>query len=296
MTASASMQPGISSGQFQWRNHEIAYEIIGNGPETCILVHGLMLDSYLNHDLAFRFASAGYRVVLLDLLGHGRSSKPFDLREYRVDLYADQLLACMDHLQIEQAMIGGVSLGAITALNAAALAPQRVKALFLEMPVMEISTTFAALLFIPVLTALKRGPRVYRGFASLLQRVPRRWSDATQSVLHALSADPAVTSAVLHGILVGPVVPALAERRKLTMPALIIGHRRDRLHNFRDAEALAHDLPNARLLRANSILELRMRPERLWREIEPFLTQARLGAGMPFGASMPKGVRNPVAV
>jgi hypothetical protein len=55
------------------------------------------------------------------------------------------------------------------------------------------------------------------------------------------------------------------------IPALVIGHQSDRIHPFHDAEQLADRLPDARLLQARSVLELRLRPERLTGEIAQFL-------------------------
>ena len=51
----------------------------------------------------------------------------------------------------------------------------------------------------------------------------------------------------------------------------MIGHPRDPVHPFSDADMLAHELPNARLIDANSIIELRMRPARLTAEIADFV-------------------------
>ena len=42
----------------------------------------------------------------------------------------------------------------------------------------------------------------------------------------------------------------------------MIGHPRDPVHPFSDAGMLASELPNARLVNASSILELRLQPER----------------------------------
>jgi acyl-CoA-binding protein/pimeloyl-ACP methyl ester carboxylesterase len=275
----------VQSGSFQHGAHQLGYEIYGNDGVPCILVHGLLLDSLVNRELAQKFASLGYRVVLLDLLGHGRSDKPTDPCEHRIDFYAEQLLACLDHLGIQQALMGGVSLGAITALEAATRAPQRCLGLFIEMPVMEWSTTFAAMLLVPVLTAADFGKWFYRPLARLLRRLPRPRTPWMASALNAASAEPEVITAVLHGILVGPVVPSTNARRKLTMPALVIGHAGDRLHSLRDAIALARELPDARLLKARSILELRARPQRLWPDIRDFLLQVRERA--PVGARRP---------
>ncbi|MBN2624492.1 MAG: hypothetical protein JXA83_14030, partial [Acidimicrobiales bacterium] len=86
-----------------------------------------------------------------------------------------------------------------------------------------------------------------------------------------LASPPDVSTAVLHGILVGPTVPTVDERRGIEVPALVVGHRADFIHPFSDAEALARQLPNARLVRASSVVELRWRPERLLAEIDRFL-------------------------
>jgi len=50
----------------------------------------------------------------------------------------------------------------------------------------------------------------------------------------------------------------------------VIGHPRDPLHPFSDAGMLADELPNARLIDANSIIELRVRPARLTARIAEF--------------------------
>ena len=54
---------------------------------------------------------------------------------------------------------------------------------------------------------------------------------------------------------------------------LIIGHPRDPVHPFSDADELARELRNARLVDANSILELRLAPERLTPEIARFVDE-----------------------
>ena len=51
----------------------------------------------------------------------------------------------------------------------------------------------------------------------------------------------------------------------------MIGHPRDPVHPFSDADALTRELPNARLVDANSIIELRLWPERLTGEICEFV-------------------------
>lgn len=152
------MTKPLETGRFRCGRYQLAYEIHGDSGIPCVLLHGLLLDSRMNRDLAARFVTQGYRVILLDLLGHGESDKPTDPRELRVDFFADQTLELLDHLGIERALIGGISLGAITALQVAVKAPQRCLGLFIEMPVMEWSTMFAALLLVPLITLTPLSP------------------------------------------------------------------------------------------------------------------------------------------
>ena len=69
------------------------------------------------------------------------------------------------------------------------------------------------------------------------------------------------------------VVGGLAVRQMLQPPALVIGHRRDPIHPFSDSGALVDELPNARLVQAESVVELLVTPERLTDEIAAFLDE-----------------------
>ena len=88
-----------------------------------VYLHGLLLDSDMNRGIAAALAEQGNRVVLLDLLGHGRSDKPAHASHYRIDTYADQVVALLDHLAPPQAVLGGMSLGANVSLFAVAVNP-----------------------------------------------------------------------------------------------------------------------------------------------------------------------------
>lgn len=253
-------------------HYRLGYEIYGPPQGTpVLLVHGILMDAYCNRDIAATLSAEGYRVILLDLLGHGRSDKPTKAAEHRVDFYAEQVLGLMDHLGLERAVLGGVSLGAITTLTAAALAPHRVRALFLEMPVAENAVPAAALMLVPLMIAVHYAKPVYRVFARLLRRLPAPRRAVLNSVRNALAAEPEVIRAILHGVLVGPVVPSIRRRRHIQSPTLVIGHARDPLHDMADAKALKRQLPNAEILVARSIMELRTRPERLMPRILDFL-------------------------
>ena len=146
---------------------------------------------------------------------------------------------------------------------------------------MEWSTTFAAILLVPVIGLVDYTAPIVRAFTRTMRRLPRPKTDYIASLMNAASAEPEEITAILHGILVGPVVPPAARRRELSMPALVIGHGGDRLHELRDAKALAEELPNARLLEAKWVGELRVTPERLFGQIRPFLAEVRALAEAP---------------
>ena len=90
-------------------------------------------------------------------------------------------------------------------------------------------------------------------------------------------------ASILHGLLIGPLASTLDERRATTVPAVVIGHTWDLIHPFDDAENLAEQLPNARLVRAHWPFELRMRPHRLSRR-DRRLPRRRLARRVPSSA------------
>ena len=78
----------------------------------------------MHRPLAEELAARGNRVITLDLLGHGKSDRPRDMWRYSMATYGEQVVALMDHLQIEQAAVMGTSLGANAALEIAGAPPR----------------------------------------------------------------------------------------------------------------------------------------------------------------------------
>lgn len=259
---------------FEYNGYEIVYDVYGHGDELVIYMHGLLLDSDLNRGIAKALADRGSKVVLVDLLGHGRSDKPTHASVYRIDSYAAQVFALMDHLGASEAVLGGLSLGANVSLCAAGRQPERVRGLILEMPVLERAVPSAALLFAPLVILLHYGRPVLRTVSRLFGRVPDSPFGPANSFLHAAALPPDAMAAVLHGVLVGPVAPTMEDRSALEVPALVLAHANDLIHPFNDAAKLASTLPNGTLLRARSPAELRLRPARLTEEIAGFVDAA----------------------
>ncbi|NGY04044.1 alpha/beta fold hydrolase [Solimonas terrae] len=274
---------------FEHGGYRLAYEVYGpDEGEPIILVHGILLNTHCNRDVATWLAAEGYRVILLDLLGHGRSDKPTRAAEHRVDFYAEQLLGLMDHLGIERAILGGLSLGAVTTLTAACIAPHRVRALLLEMPVAESGVPAAALFLVPLMLTTHYARPVWRLLTRFMRWLPESPYPLLNSAIVAGRSDPEVIRAVLHGVLVGPIVPSQRRRRHVQQPTLVIGHAGDPLHALADARALRRHMPNAEVLVARSLIELRTRPERLRPDILAFLHRVRsdgIGCRLPAAAA-----------
>jgi pimeloyl-ACP methyl ester carboxylesterase len=100
-----------------------------NGPPV-VLLHGWPYDIHTYGDVAPRLASKGYRVVVPFLRGYGttRFLSNETLRNGQPSALAADVIALMDALKIEKAIIGGCDWGARTANVLAALWPERCKA------------------------------------------------------------------------------------------------------------------------------------------------------------------------
>ncbi len=260
--------------EFHLDGQRLAYTVYGEGSRTTVLLPGLLLSQKMQAPLARRLAARGNRVVTLDPLGHGASSRPQDQWRYSISAFAQQTVALLDHLEVTRAVVGGTSLGANISLEVALQAPERLAGMVIEMPVLDNAIAACGAAFTPLLFALKFGESGMRLLARGARAVPRRpLPYLAQIGLDWIAQDPGPSAAVLSGILYGRAAPSHHERCRFETPALVIGHPRDPVHPFSDAGMLASELPNARLLHANSILELRMKPARLTGKIASFVDQ-----------------------
>ncbi|MGF6820859.1 pimeloyl-ACP methyl ester carboxylesterase [Paraburkholderia atlantica] len=110
----------------------VGYAEVGpaDGP-VVILLHGWPYDIHSFADASLRIASAGYRVIVPHLRGFGttRFLSPATIRNGQQSVLAVDVIALMDALKIQRAILGGFDWGARTANIVAALWPQRCKAL-----------------------------------------------------------------------------------------------------------------------------------------------------------------------
>jgi len=268
------MAPPIEPAPVQvtLRGRTIAYRDHGTGPRVIVLTHGLLMDGRMYSRVAPALAAAGNRVIAVDMLGHGEADQPHDMTAYSMPQFGRDVIALLDHLGIRQAVVGGTSLGANVALEAAVRAPDRVRALVLEMPVLENALPAAAAAFVPLALALRVSQRTMRLVAAVTRKLPRS-NFIVDIMLDFVRRDPAASLAVLDGLIFGRVAPPIEERRALLHPTLVIGHPSDPIHPFSDADRIGRELANARLVTASSIAEWRLRPARLNQVLSDFLAE-----------------------
>jgi 3-oxoadipate enol-lactonase len=108
-------------------------ETEGDGPAV-VLLHGLTATRrYVLHG-SHGLARAGYWTVAYDARGHGESDPAPDPAAYEYSDLVEDLRAVMDGLEIERAVLAGVSMGAHTAVRFALEDPDRVAGLVLITP------------------------------------------------------------------------------------------------------------------------------------------------------------------
>jgi pimeloyl-ACP methyl ester carboxylesterase len=97
----------------------LAWHETGEGPAV-LLLHGLFSDArtnWIRFGHAAEIAGRGLRLIMPDLRAHGESGKPHDPACYPPDILADDGLALIAHLGLEDYDLGGYSLGARTAVR-----------------------------------------------------------------------------------------------------------------------------------------------------------------------------------
>jgi pimeloyl-ACP methyl ester carboxylesterase len=106
----------------------IAYDIIGDGP-AIVLTHSILFDHDMWSHQVPVLREGGWRVINIDLRGHGQSPpvrQPFTIYDL-----ADDVIAVLDAVGVDQAVWCGQSVGGMLSLRAAARYPERVQALVL---------------------------------------------------------------------------------------------------------------------------------------------------------------------
>jgi len=115
------MQHTINGGTLHWRE-------AGSG-DPVLFIHGFPFDCTL-WEPQLAAVPAGWHYIAPDLRGFGASRLAGD-EALTMDRHADDMIALLDHLNIDQAVVCGMSMGGYVALSMARRYPKRVRALVL---------------------------------------------------------------------------------------------------------------------------------------------------------------------
>jgi pimeloyl-ACP methyl ester carboxylesterase len=227
-----------------------------------VLLHGLFFSRRLFERLAQRLPE--YRLLLLDLRGHGRSSRPVERAAYHWPAMASDVKTLLDGLGIERAVVGGLSLGANVTLAFAGGHVDRLDGAIIEMPVLDAGHPQAMRTFRPMATALETTGALLRPAARAAAPLRRSRLPEVATAADLLSLEPVAGAAMLRTLLADrrPLYDGADRLGQAAVPTLVIAHRLDPLHPMADAREVANRVPSARLVVVSSIAELRLRAAR----------------------------------
>jgi len=209
----------------------IWYASYGSGSPVILLHGGLGHSGNWGYQVPALITN-GYRAVVIDSRGHGRSTR--DARPYSYELMASDVLAVMDALHLEKAGLVGWSDGACTALILAMRVPARVAGVFFFACNMDPSGT----------KEFEPGPIVERCFS-------RHTKDYAQ-----LSATPDNFKAFVETVsLMQKTQPNASARdlAEIVVPVVIVQGEHDEFIKRDHAEYLARTIPNAELVILNEV-------------------------------------------
>jgi pimeloyl-ACP methyl ester carboxylesterase len=129
---SVSMLPLVNDGE-QLRMAYMDIPAPTPNGRTAVLLHGRNFPSSYWAPVIKTLSEAGYRVVVPDQIGFGKSSKP--AADLHFDTLARNTIALLDHLQIAKADIVAHSLGGMLGVRLSRAYPDRIEHLLLAAPI-----------------------------------------------------------------------------------------------------------------------------------------------------------------
>lgn len=230
------------------------YDLRGTEGPRVLLLHAIGFD-HRTWESILPYLEDRYRILAVDLPGHGASDKPGTV-DYGPWSLAARVLRLLEELGWKEAALVGNSLGGGVSLALAEQAPDRVRALALLNSVafrrgLPPVGLLASLPLVPVLSGYAPGVAVRLGLESCRSGWGSVTADrcaASREYLRSAEGRLAFFRALRH--LYGPDLDRMAERYpEIRCPALVLHGQKDPLIRSRHAEQLARTLPRAELLR-----------------------------------------------
>ena len=227
----------------------------GEGPPV-VLLHGLTATRRYVVMGSTTLQRDGHRVIAYDARGHGRSTPAPRPDAYGYDVLAADLLAVLDALDVQRALLAGASMGAHTAARLTLDHPERVAALGLITPAFDprVGTPVQAL---AAWDALSDGLRAggVEGFVAAYEAtraISPAYRDTLLTVLRQRLSAHEHPEAVADALRVVPrswPFESLDDLARLSVPTLVVGDRdeADPEHPLAVAQTYAATIPGARL-------------------------------------------------
>lgn len=222
----APLPPANDQGYVDNDGARIWHATFGSGPAVILLHGGLGHSGNWGHQVP-PLVDAGYRVILIDSRGHGRSTR--DARPYSYELMASDVHTVMDALRLETAAIVGWSDGACTALALARAFPSRTAGVFFFGCNMDPSGTKE---FAPNPVIERCFSRHARDYAEI-SSTPKDFKAFVDAVSEMMKTQPNYT---------------LNDLASITVPVAIVQGENDEFIKREHAEYLARSIPGAELI------------------------------------------------
>lgn len=230
---------------------DLYYEVAGKGPPL-IFSHGLGGSCESVREIVSGLPA---KVVLYDNRGHGRSRASLDEPEMSFPAMSDDVARLLDHLGIERAFVGGVSMGSGVALSFGLRLPHRVLGLILSRPAWLDRPHPPNLEFAWILAPLweqNSAAEALRRFVQTpyYQHLKAIYPLAATSLLATVEgADPQRLKVAYRAMAASTPMRSLADMSAITVPTAVIGTWNDPIHPAEIAERWAEAIPGARLQR-----------------------------------------------
>ena len=189
------------------------------------------------------------RLVCMDARGHGKT--PFDETALpSFNRYADDVIRVLDHLAIERAIVGGISMGAGISLNLATRYPDRVLGLILVRPAWlgePSPTSLNALAEVARYTSYPDGLERYKATDGY-KKLEKEFPGVAVSILGQFTREQSAhTATVFTQVIEDVPVPGLVGLSTIELPCLVLVSDQDPLHPYHFGEVLREAIPNAEL-------------------------------------------------
>lgn len=214
-----------------------------------IFQHGLTGD--YSQPLGLYEEMPGVRFISMDFRAHGKTHPIGDPEKLNFSTFADDLVALLDHLHVDKAVIGGISMGAGVVLNLTLRHPDRVVGLLLSRPAwlnVPMPTNLDSVVFVAGLIREYGGVEGRQRY--LESEVYARLRAESQYLSDSFFSDFEQPELVVRLERIPRDVPNRdhLEWARINVPTLILGNHHDAIHPYSYAEQLASAIPNAQLI------------------------------------------------